>query len=327
MQTFRYNQAQTVEGAVRAAGNAGGAFIAGGTTLVDLMKLNVLQPRSVVDINALPLDRVESLPGGGLRIGAMVRNSDLAWNQTVRQQYVVLSEALLSGASPQLRNMATTGGNLLQKTRCYYFRDTNYVCNKRQPGSGCAAQDGFNRIHAVLGGSEHCVATHPSDMAVAMMALEATVHTQGPKGERAIALDEFYLVPGSTPDRENVLQPGELITHVTLPALASGTRSRYLKLRDRAQYEFALASSAVVVNVSGGRIQRARVAFGGVGTKPWRSREAEKALEGQDASSENFRRAADAAMADAKPLKYNAFKIELAKRALVRTLTETTQAA
>jgi xanthine dehydrogenase YagS FAD-binding subunit len=327
MQTFRYSQAQTVEGAVRAAGGAGGAFIAGGTTLVDLMKLNVLQPRSVVDINALPLDRVESLPGGGLRIGAMVRNSDLAWNQTVRQQYVVLSEALLSGASPQLRNMATTGGNLLQKTRCYYFRDTNYVCNKRQPGSGCAAQDGFNRIHAVLGGSEHCVATHPSDMAVAMMALEATVHTQGPKGERAIALDEFYLVPGSTPDRENVLQPGELITHVTLPVLASGTRSRYLKLRDRAQYEFALASSAVVVNVSGGRIQRARVAFGGVGTKPWRSREAEKALEGQDASSENFRRAADAAMADAKPLKYNAFKIELAKRALVRTLTETTQAA
>jgi len=327
MQTFRYSQAQTVEGAVRAAGSAGGAFIAGGTTLVDLMKLNVLQPRSVVDINALPLDRVESLPGGGLRIGAMVRNSDLAWNQTVRQQYVVLSEALLSGASPQLRNMATTGGNLLQKTRCYYFRDTNYVCNKRQPGSGCAAQDGFNRIHAVLGGSEHCVATHPSDMAVAMMALEATVHTQGPKGERAIALDEFYLVPGSTPDRENVLQPGELITHVTLPALASGTRSRYLKLRDRAQYEFALASSAVVVSVSGGRIQRARVAFGGVGTKPWRSREAEKALEGQDASSENFRRAADAAMADAKPLKYNAFKIELAKRALVRTLTETTQVA
>jgi xanthine dehydrogenase YagS FAD-binding subunit len=327
MQTFRYSQAQTVEGAVRAAGSAGGAFIAGGTTLVDLMKLNVLQPRSVVDINALPLDRVESLPGGGLRIGAMVRNSDLAWNQTVRQQYVVLSEALLSGASPQLRNMATTGGNLLQKTRCYYFRDTNYVCNKRQPGSGCAAQDGFNRIHAVLGGSEHCVATHPSDMAVAMMALEATVHTQGPKGERAIALDEFYLVPGSTPDRENVLQPGELITHVTLPVLASGTRSRYLKLRDRAQYEFALASSAVVVSVSGGRIQRARVAFGGVGTKPWRSREAEKALEGQDASSENFRRAADAAMADAKPLKYNAFKIELAKRALVRTLTETTQAA
>jgi xanthine dehydrogenase YagS FAD-binding subunit len=327
MQVFRYSQARTVDGAVENVARSGGAFIAGGTTLVDLMKLNVLQPTSVVDINGLPLDRVETLPGGGLRIGALVRNSDLAWNDTVRQQYAVLSEALLSGASPQLRNMATTGGNLLQKTRCYYFRDTNYACNKRQPGSGCAALDGFNRIHAVLGGSEHCVATHPSDMAVAMMALEATVHTQGPKGERAITLDDFYLVPGSTPDRENVLVPGELITHVTLPALPSGTRSVYLKLRDRQQYEFALASSAIVVNVNGGSIQRARIAFGGVGTKPWRSREAEKALEGQPASPETFRRAADAAMASAKPLKYNAFKIELAKRALIRNLEQTTQAA
>jgi xanthine dehydrogenase YagS FAD-binding subunit len=223
--------------------------------------------------------------------------------------------------------MATTGGNLLQKTRCYYYRDTNYPCNKRQPGSGCAALDGFNRIHAVLGGSEHCVATHPSDMAVAMMALEATVHTQGPKGARAIALDDFYLVPGSTPDRENVLAPGELITHVTLPALTSGTRSVYVKLRDRQQYEFALASSAVVVSVSRGTIQRARIAFGGVGTKPWRSREAERALEGQPATPETFHRAADAAMANAKPLKYNAFKIELAKRALIRNLEQTTQAA
>ena len=325
MEVFRYSQARSVEAALR-AGSAG-TFIAGGTTLVDLMKLNVLQPQSVVDINGLPLDRVETLPNGGLRIGALVRNSDLANHEAVKKDYTVLSEALLSGASPQLRNMATTGGNLLQKTRCYYFRDVNYPCNKRQPGSGCAALDGFNRIHAVLGGSEHCVATHPSDMAVAMMALEATVHTNGPKGERAIALDEFYLVPGSTPNRENVLAPGELITQVTLPALASGARSVYLKLRDRQQYEFALASSALVLNVSGGRIERARVAFGGVGTKPWRSREAEKALEGQQASPEVFRRAADAALADAKPLKYNAFKIELAKRALVRTLEQTTQAA
>jgi xanthine dehydrogenase YagS FAD-binding subunit len=278
-----------------------------------------------VDINGLPLDRVEAAPGGGLKIGALVRNSDLAWNATVQAQYPVLSEALLSGASPQLRNMATTGGNLLQKTRCYYYRDTNYACNKRQPGSGCSAMDGFNRIHAVLGGSEHCVATHPSDMAVAMMALEAVVHVDGPKGERAIALDEFYLVPGSTPDKENVLAPGEIITHVTLPALASGTKSHYLKLRDRAQYEFALASAAVVIRVNGGRIERARIAFGGVGTKPWRSREAEKALEGQAASADVFRQAADAAMAGAKPLKYNGFKIELAKRALVRTLQTTTQ--
>jgi xanthine dehydrogenase YagS FAD-binding subunit len=323
MDVFRYSQARTVDGALR----AGGTFLAGGTTLVDLMKLNVLQPQSVVDINGLPLDRVETLPDGGLRIGALVRNSDLANHETVKKNYAVLSEALLSGASPQLRNMATTGGNLLQKTRCYYYRDVNYACNKRQPGSGCAALDGFNRIHAVLGGSEHCVATNPSDMAVAMMALEATVHTQGPKGERAIALDEFYLVPGNTPNHENVLAPGELITHVTLPALASGTRSLYLKLRDRQQYEFALASAAVVIQVSGGNIQRARIAFGGVGTKPWRSREAEKVLEGQQASPEIFRRAADAAMADAKPLKYNAFKIELAKRALVRTLEETTQTA
>src|SRR5580658_1448384 len=293
MHTFRYSQAKTVEGAVR----ANGTFLAGGTTLVDLMKLNVLQPAAVVDINGLPLDRVEAAPGGGLKIGALVRNSDLAWNATVQAQYPVLSEALLSGASPQLRNMATTGGNLLQKTRCYYYRDTNYACNKRQPGSGCSAMDGFNRIHAVLGGSEHCVATHPSDMAVAMMALEAVVHVDGPKGERAIALDEFYLVPGSTPDKENVLAPGEIITHVTLPALASGTKSHYLKLRDRAQYEFALASAAVVIRVNGGRIERARIAFGGVGTKPWRSREAEKALEGQAASADVFRQAADAAMA------------------------------
>ena len=323
MQVFRYSQARTVEAAVR----SGGTFLAGGTTLVDLMKLNVLQPASVVDINGLPLDRVEALPNGGLRIGALVRNSDLAWNAAVKEKYAVLSEALLSGASPQLRNMATTGGNLLQKTRCYYYRDTNYACNKRQPGSGCSALDGFNRIHAVLGGSEHCVATHPSDMAVAMMALEATVHTQGANGERAIALDEFYLVPGDTPDRENVLVPGEIITHVTLPALAAGTKSHYLKLRDRAQYEFALASAAVVVEVSGSTISRARVAFGGVGTKPWRSREAEKALEGQSATTETFRRAAEAAVAGAKPLRYNGFKIELAKRALVRTLQTTTETA
>lgn len=323
MQVFRFTQERTVDSALR----SGGTFIAGGTTLVDLMKLEVLRPQSVVDINGLPLDRVEALPNGGLRIGALVRNSDLAHHEAIQQSYAVLSEALLSGASPQLRNMATTGGNLLQKTRCYYYRDVNYACNKRQPGSGCAALDGFNRIHAVLGGSDHCVATHPSDMAVGMMTLEATVHTQGPKGERAVALDDFYLVPGNTPDRENVLAPGELITSVTLPALPVGTRSHYLKLRDRQQYEFALASAAVVITVSGGRIERARVAFGGVGTRPWRSHEAEKVLEGQQAGTETFRHAADAAMADARPLKYNAFKIDLAKRALIRTLEQTTQAA
>lgn len=325
MQEFRYKRAKTVEGAVR----GGGTYLAGGTTLVDLMKLEVLQPGTVVDVNPLPLAEVEPLPGGGLRIGAMVRNSDLANHETVKREYAVLSEALLSGASPQLRNMATTGGNLLQKTRCYYYRDTNYACNKRKPGSGCSAIDGFNRIHAVLGGSADCVATHPSDMAVAMMALEATVHTQGAgqKGGRSIALKDFYLLPGSTPEKENVLEPGELITHVTLPGPGSGTRSHYLKLRDRAQYEFALASAAVVAQMHGRHIARVRIALGGVGTRPWRCMEAEKALEGREATTENFRKAAEAAMAGAKPLKYNGFKIELAKRAIVRTLETTTQSA
>jgi xanthine dehydrogenase YagS FAD-binding subunit len=323
MQPFSFTQAKTVEGALA----PGGRFVAGGTTLIDLMKLDVETPKQLVDINLLPLDKVESTPAGGLKIGALVRNSDLAMHEDVKTRYTVLSEALLSGASPQLRNMATTGGNLLQRTRCYYFRDTAYACNKRQPGSGCSAIDGFNRIHAVLGGSEHCVATHPSDMAVAMMALEATVLTQSSKGERTIALDDFYLTPGSTPDRENILAPGELITYVILPPLPAATKSYYLKLRDRAQYEFALASAAVVTQLEGRRIKRARIALGGVGTKPWRSREAEAALEGKIAEERNFRAAADAALRDAKPLRDNAFKIELARRALVRALAVSTQTA
>jgi xanthine dehydrogenase YagS FAD-binding subunit len=324
MRAFRFTQAKTVDAAME----PGARFLAGGTTLIDLMKLNVETPERVVDINRLPLSRVEAAADGGLKIGALVRNSDLAIHPEVKARYAVLSEALLSGASPQLRNMATTGGNLLQRTRCYYFRDTAYACNKRQPGTGCSAMDGYNRIHSVLGGSEHCVATHASDMAVAMMALEAVVHTRGAKGgsggERQIALNEFYLVPGTTPERETVLEPGELITYVTLPKLPEGTRSHYLKLRDRAQYEFALASAAVVVTVQGGRIARARIALGGVGTKPWRSREAEAALEGKPAEEKNFRAAAEAAMRGAKPLRDNGFKIELAKRALVRALTVVT---
>jgi xanthine dehydrogenase YagS FAD-binding subunit len=323
MQAFRFTQAKTVDAALA----PGGRFVAGGTTLIDLMKLDVETPQSIVDINLLPLDRVEASADGGLKIGALVRNSDLANNADVKARYTVLSQALLSGASPQLRNMATTGGNLLQRTRCYYFRDTAYACNKRQPGSGCSALDGFNRIHAVLGGSEQCVATHPSDMAVAMMALEATVHTRSRNGERSIALNDFYLVPGTTPEKENVLQPGELITYVTLPQLPARTKSHYLKLRDRAQYEFALASAAVVATVNNGRVQRVRIALGGVGTKPWRSREAEAALEGKAADKQSFHAAAEAAMQDAKPLKYNGFKIELAKRALVRALAVTTQTA
>lgn len=323
MQTFEYRQAKSPESAVASAGQKS-RFVAGGTTLVDLMKLNVETPASVIDIHGLPLDRIEATPDGGLKIGALVRNSNLAWNDDVKQRYTVLSEALLSGASPQLRNMATTGGNLLQRTRCYYFRDTNYKCNKREPGSGCPAIDGHHRIHAILGTSEHCIATHPSDMAVAMMALEATVHTRGATGERSIELNDFYLVPGTTPDKENVLEPGELITHVTLPKLPQGTKSHYLKLRDRASYEFALASAAVVIQTSGGKIQLARVALGGVGTKPWRSKEAEQELHGREANEHTFRAAAEAALKPAKPLRDNAFKVELAKRVIVRALQTVT---
>ena len=327
MQAFQYNRVNDIEGAVGAGSAVGVKFIAGGTTLIDLMKLHVEQPTTVVDITSLPLDKIERTASGGLKIGAMVRNSDLAHDATVQQEYPVLAQALLSGASPQLRNMATTGGNLLQRTRCYYFRDTAYPCNKRNPGSSCAAIDGYHRIHAILGTSEHCIATHPSDMAVALMALEATVQIQGAQGHRTVPLQEFYFVPGSTPERENVLALGELIISVTLPQLSRGTRSYYLKRRDRASYEFALASAAVVAQMQGQRMQRIRVALGGIGTKPWRSLEAEQVLEGHDASEQHFRAAAEAALRDAKPLHDNAFKVELAKRTLVRTLKVVTQAA
>jgi xanthine dehydrogenase YagS FAD-binding subunit len=327
MQAFQYHKVSDIETAVGAGSAAGVKFIAGGTTLTDLMKLHVEQPTTVVDINSLPLNKIERTADGGLKIGAMVRNSDLAHDATVQQEYPVLSQALLSGASPQLRNMATTGGNLLQRTRCYYFRDTAYPCNKRNPGSGCAAIDGYHRIHAILGTSEHCIATHPSDMAVAMMALEATVQIQGAQGQRTVPLQEFYFVPGSTPERENGLAPGELIISVTLPRMARGTRSYYLKRRDRASYEFALASAAVVAQMQGQRMQRIRVALGGIGTKPWRSLEAEQVLAGRDANEQHFRAAAEAALRDARPLHDNAFKVELAKRTLVRTLKIVTQAA
>lgn len=324
MQTFQYTKAASIDKALAAANGA--KFIAGGTTLVDLMKLSVEQPSSLVDINLLPLDKIEQLPTGGLRIGAMVRNSDLAWHPTVQKNYAVLSQALLSGASPQLRNMATTGGNLLQRTRCVYFREPNagtpggYGCNKRTPGSGCAAMDGFNRMHAVLGTSDQCIATHPSDMCVAMAALEAVIHTEGPRGKRAIAFADFHKLPGNTPQIENALEPGELVTFVELPKPVEGAKSIYLKLRDRASYEFALASCAAVVKVENGHIRYARVAMGGVGTKPWRSHEAEAALLGKPATAEHFKHAAEAALAEAKPHKDNAFKVELAKRCVVRSL-------
>src|SRR5271169_1438103 len=295
-------------------------FLAGGTTLIDLMKLNVETPRGVVDINRLPLGKIEATPDGGLKIGATTRNSDLAHHPTVQRDYAVLSQALLAGASAQLRNAATTAGNLLQRTRCVYFRDTAMPCNKREPGTGCPAITGSNRTLAVLGTSEHCIATNASDMCVAMAALEATIHVQGAKDTRAIPIGDFHLLPGNTPHRETVLEPGDLITHVTLPPPIAGSKQVYLKLRDRASYEFALASAAVVLTIESGKITRARIALGGVGTKPWRSPEAEAALTGKPASEETFRQAAEAALRHAKPQSENKFKIELAKRCVMHAV-------
>jgi len=319
MNSFTLERAQSVEKAI----GAGGKFIAGGTTLVDLLKLGVETPPHLVDITRLPLAQVEELPNGGLRVGAMVRNSDLARHPLVLERYPVLSLALLSGASPQLRNMATTGGNLLQRTRCPYFRDPTYAnCNKRNPGAGCAALEGHHRAMAVLGTSDHCIATHPSDMCVAMTALEATIFIEGPKGKRSVSIDDFYKLPGETPHIENVLEPGELITHVELPPAAKG--QTYLKLRDRASYEFALASAAVVAQVEGGHVRSVRIALGGVGTRPWRSHEAEKALTGKAATPANFKLAAEAALKEAKPRDENGFKVELARRCLTRALKTAT---
>jgi xanthine dehydrogenase YagS FAD-binding subunit len=295
-------------------------FIGGGTTLIDLMKLNVETPARVLDINRLPLDKIELMPDGGLKIGATVRNSDLANDTRVQRDYGVLSQAILNGASAQVRNMATVAGNLLQRTRCMYFRDAAMPCNKRERGTGCPAITGSNRTLAILGASEHCIATNPSDMCVAMAALEAIIHLQGPKGIRAIAFGDFHLLPGSTPHRETVLDPGDLITHVTLPPPIAGSKQLYLKLRDRASYEFALASAAVVLTITSGKITRARIALGGVGTKPWRSSEAEVALTNKPANDPIFRQAAEAALQGAKPQSENGFKIELAKRCLTHAL-------
>jgi xanthine dehydrogenase YagS FAD-binding subunit len=295
-------------------------FLGGGTTLIDLMKLNVETPARVLDINRLPLDRIEATSDGGVKIGAMARNSDLANHAKVQRDYSVLSQALLQGASAQIRNMATVGGNLLQRTRCIYFRDTAMSCNKREPGSGCPAITGHNRTLAILGASEHCIATNPSDMCVALAALEATVHIQGPKGSRAVAFGDFHLLPGNTPHRETVLEPGDLITHVTLPPPIAGGKQVYLKLRDRASYEFALASAAVVLTIASANITHARIALGGVGTKPWRSPEAEAALTGKPATDVIFRQAAKAALRSAKPQSENKFKIELARRCLMHAL-------
>lgn len=327
MHTFEFTRPKDPVAAVAVAAKSKTAqqgadirFIAGGTTLLDLMKLNVETPDRLVDINRLPLDKIESTRDGGLSIGATVRNSDLAQHARVQKDYPVLSQAILVGASAQLRNMATTAGNLLQRTRCMYFRDTAMACNKREPGTGCPAITGSNRGLAILGTSEHCIATNPSDMCVAMAALEATIHVQGPKGSRAIPFGEFHLLPGNTPQRETVLEPGDLITHVTLPPPITGSKQVYLKLRDRASYEFALASAAVVMTIAGGNVTRARIALGGVGTKPWRSSEAEAALVGQPANQTTFRKTAEAALRDARPQSENKFKVELAKRCLAHAL-------
>jgi xanthine dehydrogenase YagS FAD-binding subunit len=335
MELFELVTAQTVQDAVKGQARSSTAqngadvrFIAGGTNLIDYMKLNVERPSQLIDINGLPLDKIEKTADGGLKLGALARNADVAHDPTVKAQYAVLSQALLAGASPQLRNMATTGGNLLQKTRCVYYRDTATPCNKREPGSGCSAIGGYNRMLAILGTSEHCIASNPSDQNVALMALDAVVHIEGLKGQRTVPITELYVIPGSTPQRETVLEPGDLVTHLTLPRLPPGTKSVYLKLRDRTSYEFALASAAIVMKQdAGGKIDFIRVAMGGVGTKPWRSPEAEKALLGKPATPSSFRAAADSALHGAKPQSQNAFKVELAKRCLVHAMGQASQNA
>ena len=333
MQPFELITANTVSDAVKAQAVSTTAqqgapvrFIAGGTNLVDFMKLNVETARQLVDINRLPLDRVERMSDGSVTIGALARNSDVAQDALIRERYPVLSQAILAGASTQLRNMASTAGNLLQKTRCVYYRDIAFVCNKRQPGSGCSAIGGHNRMLAILGTSDRCIASNPSDQNVALAALEATIHVTGQKGDRAIPIAEFYMLPGNTPERETVLEPGDLVTHLSIPALPAGAKSLYLKLRDRASYEFALASAAIVIKTSGSHIEFVRVALGGVGAVPWRSREAERVLTGKAATSANFRAAAEAALHNARPQSQNGFKVELAKRCLTAALTQATQA-
>jgi xanthine dehydrogenase YagS FAD-binding subunit len=325
---FDYQRADDVAGAVATvSGNPRAAFLGAGTNLVDQLKLGIATPELLVDVSRLPLDRIEPLDGGaggGVRIGAAVRNSDVAADPLIRQRYPVLAQALLSGASGQLRNLATTGGNLLQRTRCDYFQDVTTPCNKREPGSGCSALEGYNRYHAVLGASPHCVATHPSDMAVALAALDAVVRVSGPNGERTIPVVELHRLPGAEPHRDTVLEHGELITAVDLPDLPLAARSRYRKVRDRASYAFALVSVAVAVSVDGGVVRDARVAFGGLAHKPWRAYRAEAVLRGAPATEDTFADAADAELREAQPLRDNAFKPRMARGALLATLRELT---
>ncbi len=326
MNPFRYERASDASTAIAMLAQAPvGAFLGGGTNLVDLMKLGVAQPQVLIDISRLPYNRVELLSDGSVRIGAAVRNSELAADRTIRTRYPMLAQALLAGASGQLRNLATTGGNLLQRTRCVYFQDISKPCNKREPGSGCPAREGYHRNLAILGASEACIATHPSDMAVAMVALDAVVRVLGPNGERTIPLTGFHRLPGDEPQRDTVLEHGELITAIDLPPLAFAARSHYRKVRDRASYAFALVSVAAAIDVADGLVRDTRIAFGGIAHIPWRATKAEAVLRGAPATEEVFRRAAEAELADAQPLRENAFKVPLARNTLVRTLLDLTQ--
>jgi xanthine dehydrogenase YagS FAD-binding subunit len=323
MRPFAYERAADKASAIATlAGRPGAMFLGGGTNLVDLMKLGVAAPELLVDVSRLPHDRVEALPGGGLRIGAAVRNSDLAADRAVRRRYPALSQALLAGASGQLRNLATVGGNLMQRTRCVYFQDVTTPCNKRQPGTGCPARSGHHRDLGIIGTSEACIATHPSDMAVAMAAFDAAVHVEGHAGARVVPLVEFHRLPGEHPDRDTALEHGDLITSVELPALSLAARSRYRKVRDRASYAFALVSIASAIEVVDGMVTDVRIAFGGIAPRPWRAWRAEASLRGGPATEEAFRRAAEAELAEATPLPGNAFKVPLARNLLVRTLLD-----
>jgi xanthine dehydrogenase YagS FAD-binding subunit len=323
MKNFDYIRPTTVHEAVSAAIEPGAAYLAAGTNLLDLMKGGVTKPDRLVDITHLPdLDRIEALPDGAVRIGALVRNADLAHDRNFARRFPAVAEALLSGASAQLRNAATVGGNLLQRTRCAYFYDTASACNKRSPGSGCDARGGDNRLHAILGWSASCIATHPSDFCVALTALDAVVEIEGKTGRREVPLETFHLLPGDTPDRETSLEPGEMIVAVRMPAEAElfAAHARYLKVRDRTSYAFAIVSAAAALRIEAGVIAQARVALGGVASKPWRAREAEQVLIGGRPDTALFQRAAEAALAEAKPSGDNAFKIELARRVIARAL-------
>lgn len=321
MNPFRYSKPDTLRAAVELS-SANSRFIAGGTNLLDLMKENLTRPEHLIDITGLPLADLSETPSGGVMIGALVSNADLAWHPWIERRYPLLSQAILAGASPQLRNMASTGGNLLQRTRCYYFYDASVPCNKRRPGSGCPARSGLNRIHAILGASEQCVATHPSDMCVALAALDAVVHVLGRGGPRTIEFADFHRLPGDAPDRDNQLADDELITYIELPPAGFAEHSHYLKIRDRASYAFALVSVAAALELDGPVIRQARLALGGVAHKPWRDRAVESWLAGQAVSRETFTAAADALLQDAEPLAHNGFKVKLARRAIVRALSE-----